>query len=76
MRSSLHQQLLYTTLQKEAFAAEDQRPNNTAFGVGTEDDVSSVEDEDLDFFDDNSLAPSVFLLLFLPRLLASKSFLR
>ena len=28
------EQLLYTTLQKEGFAAEDQRPNNTAFGVG------------------------------------------
>jgi hypothetical protein len=28
------EQLLYTTLQKEGFAAEDQRPKNTAFGVG------------------------------------------
>jgi hypothetical protein len=28
------EQLLYTTLQKDGFTAEDQRPNNTAFGVG------------------------------------------
>ncbi len=46
------EQLLYTTLQKEGFAAEDQRPKNKAFGVG-----DTIVEERGGSLDDNESAP-------------------
>ncbi|KAF8850006.1 hypothetical protein BDZ45DRAFT_697068 [Acephala macrosclerotiorum] len=46
------EQRLYTTLQKEGFAAEDRRPNNTAFGVG-----DTIAEERGGSLDDNRSAP-------------------
>lgn len=45
------EQLLYTTLQKEGFATEDQRPKNSAFVVG---DAGSLDDDNGSALGDNS----------------------